>query len=65
MTTSESGKDQKSHIEKEKFEGKVPANRPGSEKDMASAVIFVATNQYLNGQTIAVDGGYILKAGRV
>ena len=32
---------------------------------MASAVIFVATNQYLNGQTIAVDGGYVLKAGRV
>jgi NAD(P)-dependent dehydrogenase (short-subunit alcohol dehydrogenase family) len=64
MTTQESGEDQKSHIPKEKFHGKVPANRPGSERDMASAVIFVATNQYLNGQTIAVDGGYVLKTGR-
>jgi hypothetical protein len=26
-------------------------------------VLFVATNQYLNGQTVAVDGGYILHAG--
>lgn len=65
MTTSESGEDQKSHIPKENFEGKVPANRPGTELDMASAVIFVATNQYLNGQTLSVDGGYVLKAGRV
>jgi NAD(P)-dependent dehydrogenase (short-subunit alcohol dehydrogenase family) len=48
MTTGESGEDQKSHIPKAKFEGKVPANRPGSERDIASAGIFVATNQYLN-----------------
>ncbi len=65
MTTQESGEDQKSHIPKEKFEGKVPANRPGSERDMASAVLFMATNQYLNGVTLPVDGGYVLKAGRV
>lgn len=65
MTTSGSGEDQKSYIPKENFEGKVPANRPGTELDMASAVIFVATNQYLNGQTLSVDGGYVLKAGRV
>lgn len=65
MTVGESADDQKSHIPKEQFEGKVPANRPGTERDMASAAIFVATNQYLNGQTIAVDGGYVLKAGRI
>jgi NAD(P)-dependent dehydrogenase (short-subunit alcohol dehydrogenase family) len=65
MTTSESGEEQKSHIPKENFEGKVPANRPGSERDIASAVIFVATNQYLNGQAVGVDGWYFLKAGRV
>jgi NAD(P)-dependent dehydrogenase (short-subunit alcohol dehydrogenase family) len=62
MTAGESGADQKSHIEKEKYE-KVPAHRPGKDEDMASAVLFVATNQYLNGQTVAVDGGYILHAG--
>ncbi|CZT10285.1 3-oxoacyl-[acyl-carrier-protein] reductase 1 [Rhynchosporium agropyri] len=62
MTAGESGSDQKSHIEKEKYE-KVPAHRPGKDEDMAGAILFVATNQYLNGQTVAVDGGYILHAG--
>ncbi|KAF5874347.1 putative short chain dehydrogenase reductase family protein [Botrytis fragariae] len=63
MTTGgESGQDQKSHIEKEKYE-KVPAKRPGKDEDMAGAILFAATNQYLNGQTVAVDGGYILHAG--
>jgi NAD(P)-dependent dehydrogenase (short-subunit alcohol dehydrogenase family) len=62
MTAGESGSDQKSHIKKEKYE-KVPARRPGKDQDMAGAVLFVAANQYLNGQTVAVDGGYILHAG--
>jgi len=62
MTAGESGEDQKSHIEKEKYE-KVPAKRPGKDQDMAGAVLFAATNQYLNGVTIPVDGGYILHAG--
>ena len=64
MTASESGEDQKSSIEKEKFEGKVPARRPGNDRDMASAVLFAATNTYLNGQIIVVDGGYLLAAGQ-
>jgi len=62
MTAGESGEDQKSHIEKEKYE-KVPAHRPGKDEDMAGAILFAATNQYLNGVTIPVDGGYILHAG--
>ncbi|KAL3422736.1 hypothetical protein PVAG01_06892 [Phlyctema vagabunda] len=63
MTAQESGSDQKSHIEKEKYE-KVPARRPGTDQDMAGAILFAATNQYLNGQTVAVDGGYLLHAGQ-
>ena len=62
MTAGGSGEDQKSHIEKEKYE-KVPARRPGKDQDMAGAVLFAATNQYLNGQTVSVDGGYLLHAG--
>jgi NAD(P)-dependent dehydrogenase (short-subunit alcohol dehydrogenase family) len=62
MTAGESGPDQKSHIEKEKY-AKVPAQRPGKDEDMAQAVLFFAANQYLNGQTLAVDGGYTLAAG--
>ncbi|KAK6850562.1 gluconate 5-dehydrogenase [Apiospora arundinis] len=63
MTTGESGSDQKSHIPKDKYADKVPAARPGKEEDMAQTILFFAVNQYLNGQTLAVDGGYTLTAG--
>lgn len=63
MTAGESGDNQKSEIPKEDFEGKVPANRPGNDRDMGSAMLFVASNTYVNGQAIVVDGGYVLKAG--
>lgn len=63
MTTDGSSGDQKSHIEREKYAEKVPAGRPGKDDDMAQAVLFFAANQYLNGQTVAVDGGYTLAAG--
>lgn len=63
MTADDSDDKQKSHIPCEKYADKVPARRPGADRDMANAVLFAATNQYLNGQTVAVDGGYILSAG--
>ncbi|RMY44374.1 hypothetical protein D0865_10598 [Hortaea werneckii] len=63
MTAGSSGANQKSAIPKEKFEKKVPAARPGNDRDMASTLLFCATNTYLNGQTITVDGGYTLAAG--
>ncbi|KAJ5121396.1 Glucose/ribitol dehydrogenase [Penicillium bovifimosum] len=65
MTTGESDEGQKSFIPAEKYREKVPASRPGKDEDMASAVLFTACNQYLNGQTIVVDGGYVLAAGTV
>lgn len=65
MTASESDEKQKSALPKEKYEGKVPAGRPGKDEDMAATVLFAATNQYLNGQTIVVDGGYVLSTGTV
>lgn len=63
MTAGDSGEDQKSSIPKEKYEDKTAARRPGKDEDMANAVLFMATNQYLNGVTVPVDGGYILMAG--
>jgi len=30
---------------------------------MSGAVLFAAANQYLNGETLAVDRGYTLAAG--
>ncbi|KAL4780798.1 hypothetical protein BJX76DRAFT_337031 [Aspergillus varians] len=65
MTAGESDENQKSAIPKEKYEEKVPARRPGRDEDMASAVLFTVANQYLNGQTIVVDGGYVLATGTV
>ena len=63
MTTDSSDESQKSHIPKDKYADKVPARRPGKDEDMAGAVLFFATNQYLNGQNVAVDGGYTIEAG--
>ena len=64
MTARDSDGKQKSEIPKAKYE-KVPASRPGKDEDMAGAVLFTAANQYVNGQTIVVDGGYVLSAGTV
>lgn len=64
MTTNDSRDDnQKSEMAKEHKEG-LPSQRPGNDRDMAAAVLFCASCQYLNGQTIPVDGGYILQAGQ-
>lgn len=63
MTTGGCDEKQKSSIPKARFEGKFPARRPGKEEDMAGAVLFTTANQYVNGQTIVVDGGYLLSAG--
>lgn len=49
MTTGSSRDDQKSEMPKEKYDH-IPARRPGNDKDMANAILFAATNQYLNGQ---------------
>ncbi|MCJ1317626.1 hypothetical protein MMC15_002951 [Xylographa vitiligo] len=63
MTASESDENQKSEIPKEKYAEKVPAQRPGRDQDMAGAILFAATNQYLNGQIVVVDGGYLIAVG--
>lgn len=63
MTAKESGEDQKSELPKEKY-AHLPSRRPGNDRDMANAILFAATNQYLNGQTVPVDGGYLLKFGQ-
>lgn len=65
MTAQSSDEKQKSALPKEKYEQKVPAGRPGKEEDMAGTILFAAANQYLNGQTVVVDGGYVLAAGTV
>lgn len=63
MTAHDSDDYQKSELPKENFEGKVPAGRPGNDRDIGNGILFVATKQYLNGQTIAIDGGYLIAHG--
>ncbi|KAI6034509.1 hypothetical protein BKA83DRAFT_89671 [Pisolithus microcarpus] len=41
----------------------IPADRPGRDEDMAQAALMLACNQYAYGQTIALDGGYLLVNG--
>jgi NAD(P)-dependent dehydrogenase (short-subunit alcohol dehydrogenase family) len=67
MTTDESDEAQKSELPDEKVQdkGHVPAGRGGRDQDMAMAVIFLARNQYVNGEILAVDGGVLNEiAGR-
>lgn len=63
MTASESDENQKSQLDQKKYQDKLPSHRSGNDKDMANAILFAVTNQYLNGQTIPVDGGYLLHTG--
>ncbi|EGO02249.1 hypothetical protein SERLA73DRAFT_133164 [Serpula lacrymans var. lacrymans S7.3] len=39
----------------------IPAGRPGRDEDIAQAALLLACNQYAYGQTIAIDGGYLLE----
>jgi len=69
MTTFTSDDKQKSYLPKYEYPDivagseKIPADRPGHERDMANAILFAVTNQYLNGHTLVVDGGWVLSAG--
>ncbi len=36
----------------------VPMNRPGTPRDIASAVVFLASQNYITGQNLRVDGGW-------
>lgn len=58
----ESDDKQKNELDQSKFEH-LPSRRSGSDRDMAQAILFAVTNQYLNGQNIAVDGGFLLNTG--
>jgi len=64
MTTKESDEYNKSTIPTGEDYGKekgVPAGRPGNDQDMAQAVLMLACNQYAYGQTVAIEGGYLLE----
>lgn len=61
MTAKSSDDRQKSHVVPEKIQekGHVPLQRPGREEEMGMTVLYLAKNQYVNGEIIAVDGGVL------
>ncbi|KAL8949449.1 MAG: hypothetical protein Q9222_004436 [Ikaeria aurantiellina] len=61
MTAKSSDEANKSDLphEKVKEKGHVPAERPGSDEEMAMAMLFLCKNTYVNGEVIAVDGGVL------
>lgn len=50
-----------SDSDREKFLKRVPLGRCGSPHDIADTVLFLATNDYMTGEIIHVDGGRLLK----
>ncbi|KAH9883242.1 NAD(P)-binding protein [Xylariomycetidae sp. FL2044] len=61
MTAKSSDDRQKSYVPAEKIQEKqhVPLMRPGREEEMGMTVLYLAKNQYVNGQIISVDGGVL------
>lgn len=45
--------------EKVQEKGHVPAMRGGKEEEMGMTVLYLAKNEYVNGQVITVDGGVL------
>ena len=65
MTAQESDDRQKSSVPDEKVasKGHVPAMRGGRDEEMGMTVLYLAKNEYVNGEIIAVDGGVLNVVG--
>ncbi|KAF7562707.1 hypothetical protein G7046_g1454 [Stylonectria norvegica] len=65
MTAKESDERQKSELPSGFAEekGHVPAMRPGRDEEIGMAVLFLARNEYVNGEILAVDGGVLNVVG--
>ena len=63
MTMEESDENQKSHMPQENIreKGHVPADRAGSDEEMAQAVLFLTKNSYVSGEIVVLDGGVLNK----
>lgn len=46
--------------EKEMFSSETSLGRFGSPREVAETILFLATQKYITGQTIVVDGGYLM-----
>ena len=46
---------------KDAMKAQIPMKRFGSVEEIAMAALFVATQEYITGQTIAIDGGMVMQ----
>ena len=46
--------------ERAALRGEIPAGREGTPEEVAAAVLSLAENEYITGQTLGVDGGFAL-----
>ncbi len=46
---------------KNAMKAQIPMKRFGSVEEIATAALFVATQEYITGQTIAIDGGMVMQ----
>ena len=46
---------------KDAMKAQIPMKRFGSVEEIATAALFVATQEYITGQTIAIDGGVVMQ----
>lgn len=66
LTTGKSGPDNTSSWPLDEFKAEMKrvhslADRPGTDQEMAMAILYLGCNSYVNGQTILVDGGLLLR----
>ena len=48
-----------SEEEKEAFASETSLNRFGTPEEVAESILFLAENEYVTGQNLVVDGGYL------
>lgn len=53
--------DKLSQTIKEQVNDRIPLKRFGSSEDVANAAVFLATNNYITGQVLNIDGGMVMK----
>lgn len=66
MTAKESDDQQKSSLDDDYVKDKgheVPAMRPGRDEEIGMTVLYLAKNEYVNGEILAVDGGVLNVVG--
>jgi NAD(P)-dependent dehydrogenase (short-subunit alcohol dehydrogenase family) len=47
-------------LEEKLPEMSIPAGRHGEDEEMAGAIQFLSANEYMHGQIVALDGGFMM-----